>query len=164
MNKLNFLILFLPFISSFVYVFIFFISQILRKKRYLSNLIYSFILVLIIKIILVFNFIDYIEFKYLSFLFLVFFCNGFIFMNLIQVPISSLQVKLLRIIHKSNGIKESKIYSLYNANHIFEERLKTFIANKTIKKEKSLIKLNNKKILFFYYLIKYLKIIHNIKL
>jgi hypothetical protein len=85
-------------------------------------------------------------------------------MNLIQVPISSLQVKLLRIIHKSNGIKESKIYSLYNANHIFEERLKTFIANKTIKKEKSLIKLNNKKILFFYYLIKYLKIIHNIKL
>ena len=77
---------------------------------------------------------------------------------------SGLQVKLLRIIHKSNGIKESKIYSLYNANHIFEERLKTFIANKTIKKEKSLIKLNNKKILFFYYLIKYLKIIHNIKL
>ena len=164
MNKPDFLILLLPFFSTSIYVLTFLISQILKRNSYLSNLLYSFILILSIKIILAFIFQDLIEIKELMYIFFVFFCTSFIFMNLIQVPISSLQVKILRIIKKNNGIKESKIYNIYNANHIFEERFNTLLKNKTLKKDKSLIRFNNKKILLFYYLIKYIKIIHNIKL
>ncbi len=164
MNKSDFLILLLPFFSTSIYVLTFLISQILKRNSYLSNLLYSFILILSIKIILAFIFQDLIEIKELMYIFFVFFCTSFIFMNLIQVPISSLQVKILRIIKKNNGIKESKIYNIYNANHIFEERFNTLLKNKTLKKDKSLIRFNNKKILLFYYLIKYIKIIHNIKL
>ena len=68
-----------------------------------------------------FHMYDYIFFAYL--------CMSFVFMNLIQVPISSLQVKILRIIKKNNGLKESKIYNIYNANHIFEERFNTLLKN-----------------------------------
>ena len=164
MNKSDFLILLLPFFSTSIYVLTFLITQILKRNSYLSNLLYSFILILSIKIILAFIFQDLIEIKELMYIFFVFFCTSFIFMNLIQVPISSLQVKILRIIKKNNGIKESKIYNIYNANHIFEERFNTLLKNKTLKKDKSLIRFNNKKILLFYYLIKYIKIIHNIKL
>ena len=164
MNKFDFLILLLPFLSTSIYVLTFLVSQILKRDSYLSNLLYSFIFILSIKIILAFIFQDLIEIKELMYIFFVFFCSSFIFMNLIQVPISSLQVKILRIIKKNNGIKESKIYNIYNANHIFEERFNTLLKNKTLKKDKSLIRFSNKKILLFYYLIKYIKIIHNIKL
>ena len=113
---------------------------------------------------MVFIFKDLIEIKEFIYIFFAYLCMSFVFMNLIQVPISSLQVKILRIIKKNNGLKESKIFNIYNANHIFEERFNTLLKNKTIKKEKLLIRINNKRILLFYYLIKYIKIIHNIKL
>ena len=164
MNKFDFLILLLPFLTTLIYVLTFFISQFLKKNSYLSNLLYSFVLILVIKIILVFVFKDFIEIKEFIYIFFAYLCMSFVFMNLIQVPISSLQVKILRIIKKNNGLKESKIYNIYNANHIFEERFNTLLKNKTIKKDKALIRINNKKILLFYYLIKYIKIIHNIKL
>ena len=164
MNKFDFLILLLPFLTTLIYVLTFLISQLLKRNSYLSNLLYSFVLILVIKIILVFVFKDFIEIKEFIYIFFAYLCMSFVFMNLIQVPISSLQVKILRIIKKNNGLKESKIYNIYNAKHIFEERFNTLLKNKTIKKDKSLIRINNKKILFFYYLIKYIKIIHNIKL
>ena len=164
MNKFDFLILLLPFLTTLIYVLTFFISQFLKRNSYLSNLLYSFVLILVIKIILVFIFKDLIEIKEFIYIFFSYLCMSFVFMNLIQVPISSLQVKILRIIKKNNGLKESKIYNIYNANHIFEERFNTLLKNKTIKKDKALIRINNKKILLFYYLIKYIKIIHNIKL
>ena len=164
MNKFDFLILLLPFLTTLTYVLTFFISQFLKGNSYLSNLLYSFVLILVIKIILVFIFKDLIEIKEFIYIFFAHLCMSFVFMNLIQVPISSLQVKILRIIKKNNGLKESKVYNIYNANHIFEERFNTLIKNKTIKKDKALIRINNKKILLFYYLIKYIKIIHNIKL
>ena len=164
MNKFDFLILLLPFLTTLIYVLTFFISQFLKRNSYLSNLLYSFVLILVIKIILVFIFKDLIEIKEFIYIFFAYLCMSFVFMNLIQVPISSLQVKILRIIKKNNGLKDSKIYNIYNANHIFEERFNTLLKNKTIKKDKALIRINNKKILLFYYLIKYIKIIHNIKL
>ena len=105
MNKSDFLILLLPFFSTSIYVLTFLITQILKRNSYLSNLLYSFILILSIKIILAFIFQDLIEIKELMYIFFVFFCTSFIFMNLIQVPISSLQVKILRKIKKNNGIK-----------------------------------------------------------
>ena len=164
MNKFDFLNLLLPFLTTLIYVLTFFISQLLKRNSYLSNLLYSFVSILVIKIILVFIFKDLIEIKEFIYIFFSYLCMSFVFMNLIQVPISSLQVKILRIIKKNNGLKESKIYNIYNANHIFEERFNTLLKNKTIKKDKALIRINNKKILLFYYLIKYIKIIHNIKL
>lgn len=85
-------------------------------------------------------------------------------MNLIQIPISSLQVKLLRIISKNNGLNEKKINSKYTPSNIFEERIKTFINNETIIKEKSILKLRSQKILIFYMFLKYFKALYNVRL
>ena len=72
MNKFDFLILLLPFLTTLIYVLTFFISQFLKRNSYLSNLLYSFVLILVIKIILVFIFKDLIEIKNLFISFCIF--------------------------------------------------------------------------------------------
>jgi len=164
MNKLNFLVLFLPFIFTFFYSLTFLILQQISDKKYLSKLIYSFLFLLLLKIILIIKFYNFFNIQEIFYILFAFTCNCFIFMNLIQVPISSLQVKLLRMVSKNKGIKEKKINSLYDSNRIFEERLKTFVNNGTVKKKNSLIKLNSKKILIFYVFFKFVKALHNVRL
>ena len=164
MNKLNFLIIFSPFVFTLFYVLVFFLVQQLSNKKYLSKLIYSFILVLLLEIFSVIKFYNLLDTQQIFYILFVFICNSFIFMNLIQIPISSLQVKMLRIISKNNDLNEKKINLKYTPSNIFEERITTFINNETIIKEKSILKLRSKKILFFYVFFKYFKALYNVRL
>lgn len=164
MNKFNLLVLLLPFIFTFAYSLVFLILQQISDKKYLSKLIYSFIFLFLLKIILIIKFYNFFNIQEIFYILFAFVCNCFIFMNLIQVPISSLQIKILRIVAKHKGIKERKINAMYDSRHIFEERLKTFINNGTVKKKNSVIKLNSKKILIFYVFFKFVKALHNIRL
>jgi len=164
MNRLNFLIVFSPFVFTLFYVLVFFLVQQLSNKKYLSKLIYSFIFVLLLEIFLITKFYNFLNTQQIFYILFIFICNSFIFMNLIQIPISSLQVKLLRIISKNNGLNEKKINSKYTPSNIFEERIKTFINNETIIKEKSILKLRSQKILIFYMFLKYFKALYNVRL
>ena len=103
MNRLNFLIVFSPFVFTLFYVLVFFLVQQLSNEKYLSKLIYSFIFVLLLEIFLITKFYNFLNIQQIFYILFIFICNSFIFMNLIQIPISSLQVKLLRIISKNNG-------------------------------------------------------------
>jgi len=164
MNRLNFLIVFSPFVFTLFYVLVFFLVQQLSNKKYLSKLIYSFIFVLLLEIFLITKFYNFLNTQQIFYILFIFICNSFIFMNLIQIPISSLQVKLLRIISKNNGLNEKKINLKYTPSNIFEERIKTFINNETIIKEKSILKLRSQKILIFYMFLKYFKALYNVRL
>jgi hypothetical protein len=85
-------------------------------------------------------------------------------MNLIQIPISSLQAKILKIIFKDQNLTEKLILKKYNSGKVFDERIDTLLSNKTIITKKSVVILQNKKILFFFIFIKFLKKIYNIKI
>jgi len=164
MNKLNFLIMISPFVFALFYVLIFFVAQQLSNKKYLSKLIYFFIFVLLLVIFSIVKFYIFLNTQQIFYILFIFMCNSFIFMNFIQIPISSLQVKLLRIISKNSGLNEKKINLKYTSSNIFEERIKTFINNGTIKKEKTMLKLRRKKISAFYMFFKYFKALYNVRL
>ena len=164
MNKLDIIVIFLPFILTFFYALIFFVLQQIYSKHYLSNLIYSFIFILFINLYLILKFFNLFSSQQVFYIVFVYLCSSFIFMNLIQIPISSLQAKILKIIFKDPNLTEKLILKKYKSSNIFEERIKTFLSNKTITIKNSLIILANKKILLFYTFFKFLKKIYNIKI
>jgi len=164
LTKFQIIIISIPFIAVLISSILFLFIQIFFSKKYLLNLLISFFLIFILIFVFVYKLNHNLNDRQIFYLFFAYLCNSFIFMNLIQVPISSLQVKLLRMVSKNKGIKEKKINSLYDSNRIFEERLKTFVNNGTVKKKNSLIKLNSKKILIFYVFFKFVKALHNVRL
>jgi len=164
MNKLDIIVIFLPFIFTFFYALIFFARQQINSKHYLSNLIYSFIFILFINLYLILKFFNLFSSQQVFYIVFVYLCSSFIFMNLIQIPISSLQAKILKIIFKDSNLTEKLILKKYKSSNVFEERIKTFLFNKTITIKNSLIILENKKILLFYTFLKFLKKIYNIKI
>jgi hypothetical protein len=164
MNKIELAVIFLPLILTFFYILTFFILQQIYSERYLGNLIYSFIFNFIANICLIYKFSYIFGNHQIFYIVVVYLCGGYIFMNLIQIPISSLQAKILKMIYSDLNLTEKSILTKYNSSNVFEERIKTFLSNKTIIIKKSLIILQNKKILLFYLFFKLLKKIYNIKL
>ena len=84
-------------------------------------------------------------------------------MCLIQTPISSLQLTILRIIYLNPGISRNEIKKKYNPKHIFKERIRRLVSSNIIYKNKSSFFLKSKKILLFLNFILILKKIFNIK-
>ena len=82
---------------------------------------------------------------------------------MIQTPISSLQLTLLRMIHLNPGISRKKIIKKYNSNNVFEERIKRLETSDIIYRDKSSLFLKNKKILLILNFCLILKKILNIK-
>ena len=60
--------------------------------------------------------------------------NVYIFLNIIQLPISSIQINILRVLNKNNMTKE-KLLKQYNDTKIFEIRFKR-LSNSNIFKYK----------------------------
>jgi hypothetical protein len=84
-------------------------------------------------------------------------------MNIVQVPISSIQLTILRIVYLNPKITKKQIIQKYNSNQIFEERLERLKASNIIYKNKSSFFLKNKKILLVLNFFLILKKIFNIK-
>ena len=164
MNKLNIIVIFFPFISTLLYALIFFSFQRFYNRNYLGNLIYTFIFILFANNYLIFKFFNLLTNHQIFYILFVYLCSGFIFMNLIQIPISSLQAKILKIIFKDQNLTEKLILKKYNSGKVFDERIDTLLSNKTIITKKSVVILQNKKILFFFIFIKFLKKIYKIKI
>ena len=93
------------------------------------------------------------------FLFLIL-LNSYIYMNIIQIIVSSIRVNILKLFYKK---KKNKIKKLFNDERLFEKRINRLNSASIIVLKKKYVLLNSKKILiilFFYVLVKK---IYNIK-
>ena len=163
LTKLPIYIIFLPFISILLSSILFLFLQFFSNKKYLSNLIISFFLIFVLTLIIIYEFDQNLSSQQIFYLIFAYLCNSFIFMCLIQTPISSLQLTLLRMIHLNPGISRKKIIKKYNSNNVFEERIKRLETSDIIYRDKSSLFLKNKKILLILNFCLILKKILNIK-
>ncbi len=163
LTKLPIYIIFLPFISILLSSILFLFFQFFSNKKYLSNLIISFFLIFVLILIIIFEFSQNLSEQQIFYLIFAYLCNSFIFICLIQTPISSLQLAILRIIYLSPGISRKEIIKKYNSKHIFEERIRRLEATDIIYRNKSSFFLKNKKILLYLNFLLILKKLFNIK-
>jgi hypothetical protein len=163
LTKFQIIIISIPFIAVLISSILFLFIQIFFSKKYLLNLLISFFLIFILIFVFVYKLNHNLNDRQIFYLFFAYLCNSFIFMNLIQVPISSIQLTILRLVYLNPGISKKKITKKYNANHIFEERLRRLESSNIIHKNKSLFFLKNKKILLMLNFFLILKKIFNIK-
>ena len=161
--KLPIYIIFLPFISILLSSTLFLFFQFFSNKKYLSNLIISFFLIFLLILIIIYKFSQNLSDQQIFYLIFAYLCNSFIFMCLIQAPISSLQLTILRMIYSNPGISRKKIIKRYNSNHVFNERIKRLEATNIIYKNKSSLFLKNKKILLYLNFLLILRKIFNIR-
>ncbi len=163
LTKLPIYIIFLPFISILFSSSLFLFFQFFSNKKYLLNLIISFFLIFVLILIIIFEFSQNLSDQQIFYLIFAYLCNSFIFMCLIQTPISSLQLTILRIIYLNPGISRKEIIKKYNSKHIFEERIRRLEATDIIYRNKSSFFLKNKKILLYLNFLLILKKLFNIK-
>ena len=163
LTKLPIYIIFLPFVSILLSSILFLFLQFFSNKKYLSNLIISFIVIFALTLIIIYEFSQNLSSQQIFYLIFAYLCNSFIFMCLIQTPISSLQLTLLRMIHLNPGISRKKIIKKYNSNNVFEERIKRLETSDIIYRDKSSLFLKNKKILLILNFFLILKKMFNIK-
>ena len=163
LTKLPIYIIFLPFVSILLSSILFLFLQFLSNKKYLSNLIISFFVIFVLILIIIYEFGQNLNNQQIFYLIFAYLCNSFIFICLIQTPISSLQLTLLRMIHLNPGISRKKIIKKYNSNNVFEERIKRLETSDIIYRDKSSLFLKNKKILLILNFLLILKKMFNIK-
>ena len=163
LTKLPICIIFLPIVSILLSSILFLFLQFLSNKKYLSNLIISFFVIFVLILIIIYEFGQNLNNQQIFYLIFAYLCNSFIFICLIQTPISSLQLTLLRMIHLNPGISRKKIIKRYNSNHIFDERIKRLETTNIIHKNKSSLFLKNKKILLYLNFLLILRKIFNIR-
>ena len=162
-TKLHIYIIFLPFISIFLSSILFLFLQLFLNKKYLLNLLISFFLISLSILFIIYKLRPNLSDQQIFYIICAYLCNSYIFVTLIQLPISSLQLTLLRIIYLNPGIGRKKIIKRYNSNHIFDERIKRLETTNIIHKNKSSLFLKNKKILLYLNFLLILRKIFNIK-
>ena len=163
LTKLPIYIIFLPFISILFSSSLFLFFQFFSNKNYLSNLIISFFVIFFLILIIIYKLSPNLNDQEIFYLIFAYLCSSYIFMCLIQTPISSLQLTILRIIYLNPGISRKEIIKKYNSKHIFEERIERLEATNIIYRNKSSFFLKNKKILLYLNFLLILKKLFNIK-
>jgi hypothetical protein len=163
MLKIDIYILLLPFLSVICSAIAFYLLQIFFKKKYFLNLIFSLFFAFFLIIVFIYKTSLYLSELQIFYLVFSTSCISFIFMNIIQACVSSLQLAILRIIYFYPGIKRKEVVKKYNANHVFEERIKRLESGGLIYKKRSLFFIKNKKILLVLNLFLSLKKIFNVK-
>ena len=161
---MNLLIIFFPFFSTLCYALFFLLIQQFKKDTYLKNLIYIFLFIVIIKVYVIFKFNYFFNYHEIFYIFFVFLCNSFIFMNTIQVPISSMQFALLRIIESSPNLSEKDIQKKYNPNIVFDERIRRLCQSGILFEKKSILEIKDKKILILLKFIRFFKVLYKVRL
>ena len=163
MFNLNTFIIFLPFILVILSSLIFFLLRLFVKKKYFLNLLVSLIFNFFIVLIFIYKLNDILTQQQIFYLIVSYLFSSFIFMNLIQASVSSLQLAILRIVYKKPGITKKEIIKKYNSNNVFEERIKRLESGGIIYKNKFSYYLKNKKILLVLNFFLILKKIFNVK-
>jgi hypothetical protein len=147
MVNLNIFIIFMPFVLSILSAILFLFLQTFLKKGYFTNLIISLILIFILNLFIIYRLNFNLDENKIFYLIFVYLCNSFIFMNLIQASVSSIQLVLLKIIYLNPGISRKAILKKYNSKNLFEQRLKRLKSGNIIGIKKNSYFLKNNKIL-----------------
>ena len=137
----------MPFVLSILSAILFLFLQTFLKKEYFTNLIISLILILILNLFIIYRLNFHLDENKIFYLIFVYLCNSFIFMNLIQASVSSIQLVLLKIIYLNPGISRKAILKKYNSKNLFEQRLKRLKSGNIIGTKKNSYFLKNNKIL-----------------
>ena len=157
LTKLNIIVILLPFFSVFISSIIFLIFQIFSNKNYLLNLIISFLTIFSLILIITYKISSSINDKEVFYLIFTYMCTFYLFMCLIQSQVSSLQLTILRMIYLYPGISKKEILKKYNANNIFNERIKRLESGGMIYKKNSSFFIKNNKIILYLNFTKILK-------
>jgi len=147
MLNLNTYIIFMPFVLSIFSAALFLFLQTFLKNKYFTNLIISLILILILNLFIIYRLNYNLDENKIFYLIFVYLCNSFIFMNLIQASVSSIQLALLKIIYLNPGISRKAILKKYSSKNLFEQRLKRLRSGNIIGIKKNSYFLKNNKIL-----------------
>ena len=129
LTKLHIYIIFLPFISALFSSFLFLFFQLFLNKKYFSNLQISFFITFFLFMIVIYELSPKLSDQQIFYSVFVYLCSSYIFVNLIQLTVSSLQLTILRIIYLNPGISRKSLIKKYNSSYIFEERITTAIAS-----------------------------------
>ncbi len=89
--------------------------------------------------------------------------NIYIFINLIQLPVSSIQINMLKIINKYKSIDVQDLKKKYNNNIIFNLRYKRLKQGNFIQENKKKINLSSKFLLIILNIFLFLRLITNQK-
>ena len=108
LTKLDIYIVFLPFALIFISSILFWFLQLFLNKKYLSNLFISFIIVFLLNLLIIYKLSPNLNYNEIYYLIFVYLCSSCIFMNLIQIPVSALQLTILRIVYLNPGISKKK--------------------------------------------------------
>ena len=157
LTKLNIIVILLPFFSVFISSILFLIFQIFSNKNYLLNLIISFLTIFSLILVITYKISTSINDKEVFYLIFTYMCTFYLFMCLIQSQVSSLQLTILRMIYLYPGISKKKILKKYNANNIFNERIKRLESGGMIYKKNSSFFIKNNKIILYLNFTKILK-------
>ena len=149
LTKLNIIVILLPFFSVFISSILFLIFQIFSNKNYLLNLIISFLTIFSLILVITYKISSSINDKEVFYLIFTYMCTFYLFMCLIQSQVSSLQLTILRMIYLYPGISKKKILKKYNANNIFNERIKRLESGGIIYKKNSSFFIKNNKIILY---------------
>ena len=149
LTKLNIIVILLPFFSVFISSILFLIFQIFSNKNYLLNLIISFLTIFSLILIITYKISSSINDKEVFYLIFTYMCTFYLFMCLIQSQVSSLQLTILRMIYLYPGISKKEILKKYNANNIFNERIKRLESGGMIYKKNSSFFIKNNKIILY---------------
>ena len=149
LTKLNIIVILLPFFSVFISSILFLIFQIFSNKNYLLNLIISFLTIFSLILVITYKISTSINDKEVFYLIFTYMCTFYLFMCLIQSQVSSLQLTILRMIYLYPGISKKKILKKYNANNIFNERIKRLESGGIIYKKNSSFFIKNNKIILY---------------
>ena len=163
LTKINIYIVFLPFFAVLLSSVLFLLFQIFTNKNYLSNLLVSFFLIFFLVLIVIYKISSDLSDQQIFYLIFAYLCSSFIFMIIIQAPISSIQLTILRMIYLNPGISKKKIQKKINSGNIFEERIRRLQNTNIIYKKKSSFFLKNKKILLYLNFTLLLKKIFSVK-
>lgn len=131
----KYLITILPFLSFGVIAFQFFFLQLILKNKFKNFMIATLSLIAINLIYLFINF-DSITILDLSLIILTSIMNIYIFLNIIQLPVSSIQINILRILDKKS-MSQKKLLTQYNDSKIFDIRLMRLSKSNIIKYKKN---------------------------
>jgi hypothetical protein len=164
MFNLNISIILLPFMLVIFSSLIFLFLRIFVKKKYFLNLLISLIFSFFLVLFFIYKTNDLLNEHQIFYLIFSYLFSSFIFMNLIQASVSSLQLAILRIVYKKPGITKKQIIKKYNSNRVFEERIKRLESGGVISRTKSSYYLKNKKILVVLNFFLILKNIFNVKI
>ena len=121
----KYFILLLPFLSFVLIALQFYILQFISKNR-LNNFAISCISVSIVNFFYIYENILLISIFHIIFITLTSIMNIYIFLNLIQLPVSSIQINILRIINKKK-ITQIQLQKKYNDHKIFNLRFKRLL-------------------------------------